>query len=95
MSLTPIEIPDDIDGPPFLLVFESDELGIYLSIVFACLFTKTNILIMCLILYAFSKIYVNYKKRSMAGFYIHYPYRWGIVPLNKYFKNGSIMEYKE
>lgn len=95
MSLTPIEIPDDIDGPPFLLVFESDELGVYLSIVFACLFTKTNIVVMILIIYVFAKVYVNYKKRSMAGFYIHYPYRWGIIPLNKYFKNGSIMEYKE
>ncbi|EOZ8645344.1 type IV conjugative transfer system protein TraL [Acinetobacter baumannii] len=95
MALTPIEIPDDIDGPPFLLAFESDEVGVYFCIVFACLFTKTNILVMLVLLYAFSKIYVNYKKRSMAGFYIHYPYRWGMIPLNSYFKNGSIMEYKE
>lgn len=31
MALTPIEIPDNIDGPPFLLVFESDELSIYVE----------------------------------------------------------------
>lgn len=95
MALTKIEIPDNIDGPPFLLAFESDELGVYIVIIFACLFTKTNFLIMCLILFAFAKLYVGYKKKSMAGFYIHYPYRWGIIPLNNYFKNGSIMEYKE
>ena len=37
MALTKIEIPDHIDGPPFLLAFESDELGIYVTIIFACL----------------------------------------------------------
>ncbi len=95
MSLKPMEIPDGIDGPPFLMFLEMDEFGFLIVIVFACLFTHTNFFVMCGLIILFFKIYVKYKKQSMAGFYLHHPYRWGIVPLNKYFKNGSIQEYKE
>ena len=95
MALTPIQIPDNIDGPPFLLFLEMDEFGFIIVIVFACLFAHTNFFVMIFLLFLFYKIYIKYKKMSMAGFYIHHPYRWGIIPLNKYFKNGAIMEYKE
>lgn len=95
MSLTPIQIPDNIDGPPFLLFLEMDEFGFIIVVIFACLFTQTNFFVMVGLLIVFYKVYVKYKKMSMAGFYIHHPYRWGVIPLNKYFKNGSIMEYKE
>ncbi|WP_436658741.1 type IV conjugative transfer system protein TraL [Acinetobacter sp. P1(2025)] len=95
MSLTPLQIPDNIDGPPFLLFMEMDEFGFIVVIIFACLFTHTNFFVMIGLLFVFYKFYVQFKKKSMDGFYIHYPYRWGIVPLNKYFRNGSIMEYKE
>lgn len=95
MSLTPIEIPDNIDGPPFLMFLEMDEFGFAITIIFSGLLTHTNPLIIVLLLVIFYKVYIRYKKLSMSGFYLHYPYRWGIVPLNKCFTNGSIMEYKE
>jgi type IV conjugative transfer system protein TraL len=95
MALETIDIPTEIDGPSYILFFEMDEFLFLLMIVFTCLFTRTNFLLMCVFVVLFFKIYVKYKRRSMRGFYIHYPYRWGITPLNRYFKNGSIQEYKE
>lgn len=95
MSLNPIVIPENVDGFPFLILWEFDEIGVIIIIFYMGLFTKAPIWLTAILLYAFLKLYMTQKKKYLAGFYRHKPYRWGLFPLNKYFPNGAIKEYKE
>lgn len=90
-----IEIPDGVDGLPFLLLWELDEVGVIITIFYMGMFTRAPLLLTALAIYVFMKIYMVQKKKYLAGFHIHKPYRWGLIPLNKYFPNGAITEYKE
>ncbi|ONG37366.1 hypothetical protein BKE30_14640 [Alkanindiges hydrocarboniclasticus] len=89
-----VEIPEGIDGFFHVLMFEADEVGVIFGLLYIGLFTKQLVICIFLIL-IFVRIYIYYKKRKLRGFFIHYPYRWGLIPLNKYFPNGAITEYLE
>lgn len=95
MSLQPVEIPEGIDGLPYLILWEFDEIGVIICIFYLGMFTKAPLYLTAALLFVFLKLYMNQKKKYLAGFYRHKPYRWGLFPLNKYFPNGAIKEYKE
>jgi conjugal transfer pilus assembly protein TraL len=90
--LDTIEIPEYVDDPIQILVWEMDEFGVVMCVFFVGMMAH-QMLISLLFIYVFVKFYISFKADKLGGFYVHAPYRAGLIPLNKWFPNGGILEY--
>ncbi len=90
--LEPVEIPEYVDDPMQILVWEMDEFAVVLVVFFIGMMAH-QILISLGFIYVFVKFYIRLKENKLAGFYLHGPYRIGLIPLNPWFQNGGILEY--
>ncbi len=90
--LQSVEIPEDIDSLPQVLMWELDEFGIVVVLFYAGLIAH-ELLYALGAIYLFTRYYSRFKGERLAGFHLHAPYRLGLIPLNPRFPNGGILEY--
>lgn len=87
-----VEIPHYIDSQPQIFFWELDEFAPV--VVLMGLGIMTDTLTACIpFMFAFSYVFQRFKASQMEGILMHLVYWYGILPLNKLFKNGMSREY--
>ncbi|MBE7540583.1 MAG: type IV conjugative transfer system protein TraL [Rhodocyclaceae bacterium] len=87
--MEPVPIPQYIDNPPQILLWEADEIAPVVTLIGLGIITGT--LTQCLLIsYAVHKVFSHFKSKQMRNFLLHWLFRIGLIPLNRKFTNGAV-----
>ncbi len=87
-----VEIPHYIDAQPQILFWELDECAPVIALLGIGVGTDT--LSLCFpFMIAFSYLFKHFKASQMEGILMHLVYWYGILGLNKMFRNGMSREF--
>ena len=87
-----IEIPHYIDAQPQIFFWELDEFVPIFALMGVGIATDTLTPLIPL-MFVFSNLFQKFKSSQMEGVLMHLVYWYGVLPLNKIFKNGVIREF--
>ncbi len=87
-------MPGMVDSPPQLLFWDLDEVIVYVFTMIIGLITR-ELTIMLVVGFVVVYIFSGWKMKQLDGVLAHMGYFYGVMGMNKVFKNGNIKEYIE
>lgn len=89
-----VEMPDYVDSQPQLFFWELDEVIVYVLTMIVGIITR-ELTIMLIVGFVIVYIFSGWKMKQLDGILAHLAFHWGVLGLNKVFRNGNVKEYVE